>query len=68
VRRTYACLLLGVESALPFKSKKQWKWAFAMHKKFAQKWAKETPNYKSLPSDKHSGGTGRRSFRMRKGR
>lgn len=35
---------------MPFKSTKQWKWAFANNKKWARKWAHETKrSYKSLP-------------------
>lgn len=38
---------------MPFKSKKQWRWAFANKKKWAKDWAKETKkSYKSLPSKK----------------
>lgn len=38
---------------MPFRSKKQWKWAFANNKKFAKKWAHETVrSYKALPSKK----------------
>ena len=36
---------------MPFKSKKQEKWAFATHQKFAKKWANKT-NYSKLPDKK----------------
>jgi hypothetical protein len=43
-----------------FRSKKQWRWAFANHKSFAHKKAHETPGgkkvrYRRLPASKHSG-------------
>jgi hypothetical protein len=34
---------------MPFKSKAQQKYMFATMPKTAKKWAKETPNLKSLP-------------------
>jgi hypothetical protein len=34
---------------MPFKSKKQEKWMFATKPEMAKRWAKETPNQKSLP-------------------
>ncbi len=39
---------------MPFKSKKQKKWAFATHQSWADKWAEETPNMKNLPEKKKS--------------
>lgn len=47
---------------MPFKSKKQWAWAFAHHEPWARKWAHETPSYKALPKSKHSGSKGGRAF------
>lgn len=36
---------------MPFRSKKQWKFAFATDQKWARKWAHETKrSYKALPS------------------
>lgn len=37
---------------MPFKSKAQQGYMFAKHPKIAKKWAKETPNMKSLPQKK----------------
>jgi hypothetical protein len=37
---------------MPFKSKKQWRWAFANKKAFARKWAHQTKSYKRLPAKK----------------
>ncbi len=37
---------------MPFKSKKQWKWAFANHEVWADEWAHKTKSYKSLPNKK----------------
>lgn len=34
---------------MPFKSKAQQRWMFATHPKMARRWAKETPDIKSLP-------------------
>ena len=34
---------------MPFKSKRQMRWAFAHHKSFAAKWLRHTPNVKRLP-------------------
>jgi len=34
---------------MPFKSKAQQRWMFARHPKMAKRWAKKTPNMKSLP-------------------
>jgi hypothetical protein len=48
---------------MPFKSKKQWRWAWANRKRWADKWAHKTPSYKGLPESKHSGRKGRRSRR-----
>jgi hypothetical protein len=39
---------------VPFKSQKQWKWAFSQGKAFAHKWAHMRP-YKRLPRSKKSG-------------
>jgi hypothetical protein len=46
---------------MPFKSKRQWAWAWANRKPWARKWAHKTPSYKALPKSKHSGNKGRRS-------
>lgn len=48
-----------------FKSKKQWKWAFATHQPWAHKKAHETSGgptvrYRRLPASKHSGHKGSR--------
>jgi hypothetical protein len=56
-RRTYA----------GFKSKKQWRWAFASHQPWARKKAHKTKGgkkvrYRRLPESKHSGRRGRRSI------
>lgn len=42
---------------MPFRSKKQWRWAFANKKSFARRWARETPGakgarYRALPTKK----------------
>ena len=34
---------------MPFKSKAQERWMFSQHPDMAKRWAKETPNIKSLP-------------------
>lgn len=34
---------------MPFKSRQQEKFLFAKHPEIAKRWAKETPNIKSLP-------------------
>lgn len=34
---------------VPFRSKRQMRWMFANHPDMAERWAKETPNEKSLP-------------------
>lgn len=34
---------------MPFRSKKQQAYMFAVHPKIAKKWAKETKSFKSLP-------------------
>ena len=47
---------------MPFKSKKQWRWAFANKKRFAHRWAHRTPSYKGLPWSKGAG-KGRRRRR-----
>jgi hypothetical protein len=44
---------------MPFKSKKQWRWAFANKKSFAHRWAHETAGgkgvrYRRLPASKHT--------------
>lgn len=45
-----------------FKSKKQWKWAWANKKPWARKKAHETKGgYHSLPASKHSGHKGSRT-------
>lgn len=38
----------GHGQPLGFKSKKQWRWAFATHQKFAHKWAHRTPGGKKI--------------------
>ncbi len=43
------CPAHGVDPNNPFKSKSQQGWMFANKPKMAKKWAKETPNIKSLP-------------------
>lgn len=48
-----------------FKSKKQWKWAFATHQPWAHEKAHKTKGgpkvrYRRLPASKHSGKKGRR--------
>lgn len=35
---------------MPFKSKAQARWMFSQHPKMAKRWAKHTPNMKSLPN------------------
>jgi hypothetical protein len=37
---------------MPFKSKKQWRWAFGTGQPFARDWAHKTGSYRSLPSKK----------------
>ena len=42
---------------MPFRSKRQWRWAFANKKKFARRWARNTKKsrkggYSSLPAKK----------------
>lgn len=37
---------------MPFKSKAQQRWMFSQHPKMAKRWAKETPDIKSLPEHK----------------
>lgn len=37
---------------MPFKSKAQWRWAFATHKSWARRWAHSTPSYHALPRNK----------------
>jgi|KBSSwiStaDraftv2_1062776.scaffolds.fasta_scaffold105552_7 hypothetical protein len=54
-----------------FRSKKQWRWAFATHQKFAHKWAHETPGgkkvrYRRLPT--RVGRPTARTLRSKKGR
>lgn len=49
-----------------FKSKKQWKWAFASKKPWAHEKAHKTKGgpkvrYRRLPASKHSGKKGRRT-------
>lgn len=44
---------------VPFKSKRQWRWAFANGKAFARKWAHKTPGgkgtrFRRLPASKGS--------------
>lgn len=39
---------------MPFKSKKQWRWAFATHKSFAREWAHKSKPFKTLPKRKGS--------------
>lgn len=41
---------------MPFESKSQQRWMFANHPKMAERWAKETPDIKSLPEKKKEGG------------
>lgn len=36
----------------PFKSKNQWRWAFANEKPWARRWARKTKSFKALPKDK----------------
>lgn len=48
-----------------FKSKKQWRWAFASHQPWAREKAHKTKGgpvvrYRRLPASKHSGRPGRR--------
>jgi len=40
---------------MPFRSKAQWRWAFANRKRFAKKWARKTRSFKSLPARKRGG-------------
>jgi hypothetical protein len=49
-----------------FKSRKQWRWAFASHQSFAHQKAHRTKGgpivrYRRLPESKHSGHKGRRA-------
>lgn len=49
-----------------FKSKKQWRWAWATHQPWARKKSHETSGgpkvrYRKLPESKHSGRKGRRT-------
>jgi len=37
----------------PFKSKDQWRWAFANKMPFARRWARKTRSYKALPKNKN---------------
>jgi hypothetical protein len=37
---------------MPFKSKAQQRFMFAKHPRIAKRWAKETKNFKKLPSKK----------------
>lgn len=37
---------------LPFRSKAQWKWAFASKKTWAKRWAHKTASFKALPARK----------------
>lgn len=37
---------------MPFKSKKQWRWAFATKQKFARRWAHATRSFRTLPTRK----------------
>lgn len=42
---------------MPFRSKSQWRWAFANKKKFARRWARKTPGgkvkrFRRLPARK----------------
>lgn len=47
---------------MPFKSKRQWRWAFANHKAWAREAAHKTKTpFKRLPASKHSGRKGKRS-------
>lgn len=34
---------------MPFKSRSQMRWMFAIHPEMAERWAHETPNIKKLP-------------------
>lgn len=43
---------------MPFRSKAQWRWAFATHQRFARKWAHKTPSFKALPVRKTLKGVG----------
>jgi len=48
-----------------FRSKKQWRWAFATKQPFARRWAHETPGgpkvrYRRLPLRRRSGSRRRR--------
>lgn len=44
---------------MPFRSKAQWRWAFATRKTWARRWAHETASYKALPRNKQGGSTAR---------
>lgn len=46
---------------MPFRSKKQWRWAWATHKRWARRWAHESRPYKSLPTRVRSSRSRRRS-------
>jgi hypothetical protein len=37
---------------MPFRSKKQWRWAFVTKKPWARRWARETKSFKRLPRRK----------------
>lgn len=37
---------------MPFQSKSQQRFMFSQHPQIAERWAKETPNIKSLPNKK----------------
>ena len=46
---------------MPFRSKKQWKWAFATKQSFARRWAHETKGgkvkrYRKLPNKRRKSG------------
>jgi hypothetical protein len=40
---------------MPFLSRRQQRWAFANKKRFARRWAKETPSFAALPERKDAG-------------
>jgi hypothetical protein len=46
---------------MPFRSKAQWRFAFATHKSWARRWAHETPSYRALPRRKGQGSVARRA-------
>ncbi|AEG14708.1 hypothetical protein Desku_1121 [Desulfofundulus kuznetsovii DSM 6115] len=37
---------------MPFKSKRQWRWAFATKQPWAREWAEKTKSFKALPERK----------------